>query len=282
MPSPPRSGRPRRRSDGAGERRYWVAKTLDSRGRSTRTIAASSDIFKTCEVGVRMSGSMGPDSSMSPGPVDPEGRGDRRESQPPGKTPRRRRRAAHIAGEHHGTSHLDGEGAGPRPGAGRGRRGRAPGAGAEARGADRPGRGHHLVARHAGLRRGRRRRARATSATSTRSTQGAEKIDGLFTLHKKGDHLYAEIRHDQFNQPLLLPDDDRPRHGPGRHARRRRRHGARLPRVGDRVQLVRRNIHYKAPSGTPLDKSVKQNYTDSILMALPIVAHQPDGAAARR
>ncbi len=36
-------------------------------------------------------------------------------------------------------------------------------------------------------------------------TQGAEKIDGLFTLHKKGDHLYAEIRPDQFNQPLLVP-----------------------------------------------------------------------------
>ena len=36
-------------------------------------------------------------------------------------------------------------------------------------------------------------------------TQGSEKIEGLFTLHKKGDHLYAEIRHDQFNQPLLAP-----------------------------------------------------------------------------
>ncbi len=35
--------------------------------------------------------------------------------------------------------------------------------------------------------------------------QGAEKIDGLFTLHKKGEHLYAEIRNDQFNHPMLLP-----------------------------------------------------------------------------
>ena len=57
-------------------------------------------------------------------------------------------------------------------------------------------------------------------------TRGAEKIDGLFTLYKKGDHLYAEIRPDQFNQPLLVPDHDRPRHGAGRHARRRRRDGA--------------------------------------------------------
>ena len=28
-------------------------------------------------------------------------------------------------------------------------------------------------------------------------TRGAEKIDGLFTLHKIGDHLYGEIRPDQ-------------------------------------------------------------------------------------
>jgi len=103
-------------------------------------------------------------------------------------------------------------------------------------------------------------------------TKGAEKVDGLFTLYHKGENLYAEIRNDQFNQPLLLPvtiargmaqagmpvgDDDMV---------------LIFRRVGDKVQLVRRNIHYKAPSGTPLEKSVRQNYVDSILMALPIVA----------
>jgi len=48
-------------------------------------------------------------------------------------------------------------------------------------------------------------------------------------------------------------------------------------RVGDKVQLIRRNIHYKAPAGTPLDKAVKQNYTDSVLMALPILSINPSG-----
>jgi len=103
-------------------------------------------------------------------------------------------------------------------------------------------------------------------------TRGAEVIQGLFTLHKKGEHLYAEIRNDQFNQPLLLPvtiakgaaqagmpagDDDMV---------------LVFKRAGEKVQLIRRNIHYKAPAGTPLDKSVKQNYVDSILLALPIVS----------
>jgi hypothetical protein len=106
-------------------------------------------------------------------------------------------------------------------------------------------------------------------------TKGAEKIEGLFTLYKTGDHLYAEIRPDQFNQTLLVPitiargmaatgipigDDDTV---------------LIFRRVGDRIQVVKRNIHFKAPGGTPLDKSVKQNYTDSVLMALPIIAINP-------
>src|SRR6516165_5247936 len=36
-------------------------------------------------------------------------------------------------------------------------------------------------------------------------TRGAERIEGMFTLHKKDDHLYAEIKPFQFDQPLLLP-----------------------------------------------------------------------------
>jgi hypothetical protein len=101
----------------------------------------------------------------------------------------------------------------------------------------------------------------------------AEKVEGLFTLYKSkdGDRLYAEIRPDQFNQTLLVPvtiargmanagmpvgDDDLV---------------IVFKRVGDRIQVIRRNIFYKAPAGTPIEKAVKQNYTDSIIMALPIV-----------
>ncbi|HEX8203677.1 MAG TPA: DUF5117 domain-containing protein, partial [Isosphaeraceae bacterium] len=108
-------------------------------------------------------------------------------------------------------------------------------------------------------------------------TKGAEKFDGLFTLHKKDEHLYAEIKQNQFDQPLLVPttiargiaqagmpigDDDMV---------------LVFRKVGEKVQLIRRNIHYKAPSGSPLEKSVKQNYTDSVLMALPIVSVNPSG-----
>ena len=107
-------------------------------------------------------------------------------------------------------------------------------------------------------------------------TAGATRHDGLFTLYQKDDHLYAEIKPFQFDQPFLAPITI---------ARGLVMAGNPLNfgdewvlvfhRVGDKVQLIRRNIHFKAPSGTPIDKAVKQNYTDSILMALPIVSLNP-------
>jgi hypothetical protein len=120
--------------------------------------------------------------------------------------------------------------------------------------------------------------ARAGGATPFRDfnelTRGAEKIEGLFTLYRKGDHLYAELPMHQLNQPLIVPITIA--RGIGRTG---------MPvgdevmvlvfkRVGDRIQVVRRNIHYKAPPGS-LAKSVKQNYTDSVLLALPVLSINP-------
>ena len=43
-------------------------------------------------------------------------------------------------------------------------------------------------------------------------------------------------------------------------------------RVGDKVHLIRRNVHYKAPAGSAVERAVQQNYLDSVLLALPIVS----------
>ena len=48
-------------------------------------------------------------------------------------------------------------------------------------------------------------------------------------------------------------------------------------RSGDRIQMIRKNIHYKAPAGTPLEKALRQNYTDSIILSMPIIAQNPMG-----
>src|SRR4051794_260107 len=35
--------------------------------------------------------------------------------------------------------------------------------------------------------------------------RGARRIDGFFTLHRKDEHLYAEVRPHQFDEPFLAP-----------------------------------------------------------------------------
>lgn len=111
-------------------------------------------------------------------------------------------------------------------------------------------------------------------------TRGLTRYDGLFTLYRTNDTLYGEIKPNQLGQPFIAP-----------MAIARGLASAGQPlnfgdewilvfrRVGDRVQLLRRNIHYKAPDNTPLQKAVQQNYTDSVLLSLPIVTLNPAGQA---
>ena len=103
--------------------------------------------------------------------------------------------------------------------------------------------------------------------------EDATVYDGLFTLHHKDDHLYAEIKNSQLKKMYLAP-----------MAIARGMASAGTPlnfgdewilmfrRAGDNIQVVRKNIRYEAPKDTPLAKAVEQNYTDSILLSLPILA----------
>lgn len=112
-----------------------------------------------------------------------------------------------------------------------------------------------------------------------KTVESAKKHEGLFTLYHKDDKLYAAIKPSLYNTELIAP-----------MAIARGLASAGTPlnfgdewilyfrRVGDKIQLVRKNIHYEAPKGTPLEKAVKQNYTDSVLKSLPIVSMAPGGA----
>src|SRR5918998_5889365 len=106
----------------------------------------------------------------------------------------------------------------------------------------------------------------------------ASKIDGLFTLHRKEDHLYAEIKPNQLDQPMICPIAiARGMASAGQPLNFGDEWVLVFKRVGDKIQLIRRNVHHKATSGTPLDKAVRQNYTDSVLLALPILSLNPAG-----
>ncbi|MEI7923224.1 MAG: zinc-dependent metalloprotease [Planctomycetota bacterium] len=110
-------------------------------------------------------------------------------------------------------------------------------------------------------------------------TKDSTRYDGLFTLHKKDDNLYAEIKLQQLNQSFLAPITI---------AKGLAQAGTPITsddewvlvfkRVGDRIQLIRRNIHFKT-SNKELEKAVEQNYTDSIIQSLPILALNPMGGS---
>ncbi len=109
-------------------------------------------------------------------------------------------------------------------------------------------------------------------------TKDTTRMEGLFILYRTNEQVYAEIRPNQLDQPFLAPIAI---------ARGLAMAGQPLNfgdewilvfrRVEDSIQLVRRNIHYEAPKGTPIEKAVQQNYTDSVLMALPIASLNGNG-----
>jgi Met-zincin/Domain of unknown function (DUF5117) len=109
-------------------------------------------------------------------------------------------------------------------------------------------------------------------------TKGATKHEGFITLHQKDQHLYAEIKPQQLEQLILAPMViARGSASAGQPLNFGDEWVLSFRRVGDNLQLLRKNIHFTAPKGTPLDKAVKQNYTDSILLSLPILSINPKG-----
>ncbi len=111
-------------------------------------------------------------------------------------------------------------------------------------------------------------------------TKESKKYEGFITLHEKEQHLYAEIKPQQLDQPILAPIVIvRGMASAGSPLNFGDEWVLVFRRVGDNLQLVRKNIHFTAPAASPLDKAVKQNYTDSVLMALPILSINPAGGS---
>jgi hypothetical protein len=107
--------------------------------------------------------------------------------------------------------------------------------------------------------------------------KGAKEYDGLFRLYHKDENLYAEIRQDQLDKPFLCPIAIARGAGMGGYTLNFdeqwvlifKRIGDR-EHPGDKVHLIRRNVHFKAKPGSPAAHAVETTYTDSVLMALPI------------
>jgi hypothetical protein len=112
--------------------------------------------------------------------------------------------------------------------------------------------------------------------------KGAKTSDGLFRLYQKDEHLYAEIRPDQLDKPFLCPIAIARGAGLGGYTLNfdeqwvvlfKRTGDKEHP--GDKVHLIRRNVHFRAKPGSPAARAVETTYTDSVLMSLPIKAINP-------
>jgi hypothetical protein len=103
-------------------------------------------------------------------------------------------------------------------------------------------------------------------------TKDAKTYEGLFKLYQKDENLYLELRPDQLDKPLLAPIAIARGMGMGGYTLNFDEQWVLLfKRVGDKVQLVRRNVRFRAKPGSAVAKAVEVTYTDSILKALPIV-----------
>jgi hypothetical protein len=107
-------------------------------------------------------------------------------------------------------------------------------------------------------------------------TRGAKVHEGFFKLYQKDDRLLVELSPDKMNKPFLCPIAVAKGAGLGGETLNTDEQWVLLfKRVGDKVHLVRRNVHFRAKGGTPTARAVETTYTDSVLMALRIVTVNP-------
>ncbi len=107
-------------------------------------------------------------------------------------------------------------------------------------------------------------------------------VSGLIPLYQKGTKLYGEISSSNFNKDFIVLIS----------IARGISQGSLLGgmswgfgddwiwqfrKVDERIQIIRRNVRFKAKAGSPAAKAVKLAYTDSVLYALPIVTTGPKG-----
>ena len=111
---------------------------------------------------------------------------------------------------------------------------------------------------------------------------GAETTEGFIKLHRKDSRLYGEISPMDLNRDIMVAIaiargiGERPLLG-----------GMtwgfgddwiwQFRKVDDRIQIVRRNVRFRATGGVPQSSAIHMAYTDSILFSLPIVTESPGG-----
>ncbi len=110
----------------------------------------------------------------------------------------------------------------------------------------------------------------------------SQAIEGLIKLHRKDMKLYGELSSGDLNKDLIVVIaiargiGEKPLLG-GMSWGFGNDWVWQFRKTDDRIQIVRRNVRFRAAKGTPQEKAVYLAYTDSVLFSLPIATLSPEG-----
>jgi Met-zincin/Domain of unknown function (DUF5117) len=105
-------------------------------------------------------------------------------------------------------------------------------------------------------------------------TKDARELKGFLTLWQKDDKTWIEIRGDQLDRPFFFVPSLAQGLGekffwPGLMGGEQ---VVVLKRVGNTVQLLAKNLAVRAPGGTPLEVTLRESYSDSLLASAPVAS----------
>jgi hypothetical protein len=105
-------------------------------------------------------------------------------------------------------------------------------------------------------------------------TREAKRSEGYLPLWTKEERTWLEVPADLLDKPMLLSHSLASGLGhsfmfPGLMGKE---HVVVFKRFGNTVQLVARNLHPRAPAGTPMERAVSESYSDSLLASAPLAA----------
>ncbi|QDU90526.1 hypothetical protein Pla175_39320 [Pirellulimonas nuda] len=111
----------------------------------------------------------------------------------------------------------------------------------------------------------------------------AECVEGMLTLHRTDEKLFAELKPSDLDRDYIVLITI------ARGIGQRPLYGGyswgfgddwlwRFKKVGDNIQIIRRNVRFRAEKDSPAAEAVRLAYTDSVMFSLPIATKSDSGA----
>jgi hypothetical protein len=101
----------------------------------------------------------------------------------------------------------------------------------------------------------------------------ARALDGFFTLYRKDEKVWLELKPEQLGTPYFLSINRTRGLGEGFiHPFMMRGYVVEFRKIGSLVQMIAKNGRYVAREGTPLERAARESFTDSLLASAPVAS----------